>query len=643
MALPMSNLKNILRFGWPYLRRYRSRLVAGVLLGLFFALTNGLILQAASLVMDRLRSPSEQSIALRDLQMKAEVEEAEKSTRLAALPSGSRQMADTWKIWKQRQKVWRKQTLNGLDRWLPMAGRKMDQNQMVGVLLIFPLLMGLRGYTGYLSSYCLGWVSERVINDLQVDVLKKLHSLSLDYFNKSQLGDLTTRVQSDTAWLQRALNLGLSDLVKEPSTVLVIFVILLWLDLKMTLFVLLVMPICLIPVIVLGRKIRHAAKRGVETKVSQSSQLLEVLAGIRVVKAFGLEAHQTERFREHAQDLVRFGMKGVKAKELVNPIIETITALIFGVLLVFLFRNGRSPEQIIIFVGGLVAAFTPLKKIAGLHVLFAQSSAGVNRLAQILDEQPTVREPAQPLMLPAFQRAIAFEGVSFGYGDKPVLRNVTLQIPAGQRVGIAGESGSGKSTLLNLLFRFYDPTQGRICLDGADLRSIRTGDLRHEMALVSQEIVLFDQSIAENIACGKLHATREEIVVAAKAAFAHDFIQALPRGYDTRIGERGVTLSGGQRQRLAIARAFVRNAPILVLDEATASLDSQSESEVQASIDALAERRTVICVAHRLSTLAKMDRVLVLEKGLVVEDGTFAGLLQSNGRFAAMARKQGMA
>lgn len=258
-----------------------------------------------------------------------------------------------------------------------------------------------------------------------------------------------------------------------------------------------------------------------------------------------------------------------------------------------------------------------------------------------MSSPPFVSRP-QPVMLPAFQKSISFEGVSFGYGDKLVLRNVTLTIPAGQRVGIAGESGSGKSTLLNLLFRFYDPTQGRICLDGLDLRSIRTGDLRHEMALVSQEIVLFDQSVAENIACGKLRATREEIEAAAKAAFAHDFIKALPQGYDTRVGERGVTLSGGQRQRLAIARAFVRNAPILVLDEATASLDSQSESEVQASIDALAQRRTVICVAHRLSTLANMDRVLVLEKGVVVEDGTFAGLIEKNGRFAAMARKQGM-
>jgi subfamily B ATP-binding cassette protein MsbA len=379
----------------------------------------------------------------------------------------------------------------------------------------------------------------------------------------------------------------------------------------------------------------------VETKVSQSSLLLEVLGGIRVVKAFNLETRQTERFAEHARDLVRYGMKGVQAKELVNPIIETLAALVTGVLVVLLFRSGKTTEQMLAFPLGLGLAITPLKKIAGLHVLFEQSSAGVRRLAEILDERPTVREPQNPVTIRPFAESIRFDGVSFAYANQPVLRDVNLVIPRGQRVGVAGESGSGKSTLLNLLFRFYDPTQGSILLDGVDLRQIGTTDLRMQMALVSQEIVLFDQTVAENIACGRLGASRAEIEAAARAAFAHDFITALPHGYDTRIGERGVTLSGGQRQRLAIARAFVRNAPILVLDEATASLDSQSEAEVQASIDALAERRTVICVAHRLSTLANMDRIVVLERGVVVEDGSFDQLLKANGRFAAMARKQG--
>jgi subfamily B ATP-binding cassette protein MsbA len=265
----------------------------------------------------------------------------------------------------------------------------------------------------------------------------------------------------------------------------------------------------------------------------------------------------------------------------------------------------------------------------------------------MLHEQPTVRDPAQPRPVAPFARDIVFDQVTFSYrtepgAPRPVLQDLNLAIPRGFRLGLAGESGSGKTTILNLLFRFYDPTTGAIRLDGVDLREVAMADLRGQMALVSQDSVIFDQTVAANIGCGRPGATREEIEAAAKAAFAHDFIQQLPEGYDTRLGERGASLSGGQRQRLCIARAFVRNAPILVLDEATASLDSKAEAEVQAAIDRLAEHRTVICVAHRLSTLAAMDRILVLDQGRVVEQGSFQELLQAGGAFAAMAARQGI-
>jgi ABC-type multidrug transport system fused ATPase/permease subunit len=264
------------------------------------------------------------------------------------------------------------------------------------------------------------------------------------------------------------------------------------------------------------------------------------------------------------------------------------------------------------------------------------------RLAELFREEPRVKEPANPRPLGHFQSTLAFDNVSFAYADRKVLRDFTLAIPRGLKLGIAGESGSGKTTLVNLLFRFYDPTRGAVLIDGLDVREVSPRDLRRQMALVSQDVVLFDQTVAENIACGKPGATPAEVEAAAKAAFAHDFILQLPQGYDTRIGERGVTLSGGQRQRLAIARAFVRDAPILVLDEATASLDSKAEAEVQAAIDRLAEHRTVICVAHRLSTLAGMDRIVVLSEGRIIEQGGFNELLAAAGAFAAMANRQGI-
>jgi ABC-type multidrug transport system fused ATPase/permease subunit len=264
----------------------------------------------------------------------------------------------------------------------------------------------------------------------------------------------------------------------------------------------------------------------------------------------------------------------------------------------------------------------------------------LDRLIALFKLEPTVREAVNPVTMGTLKKGLHFRDVSFTYGDAPVLQDVSFSLARGQKLGLAGESGSGKSSLLNLLFRFYDPTSGRIEIDGVPITSLSIADLRRHLALVSQEVLLFNATVAENIGYGKIGATREEIIAAAREAYAHEFIEALPNGYDTPLGERGLRLSGGQRQRIAIARAFVRNAPILVLDEATASLDSQAEAEVQKAIDHLAEHRTVICVAHRLSTLRSMDQILVLDKGRMVEQGGFEQLLAKGGIFTAMAARQ---
>jgi len=297
-------------------------------------------------------------------------------------------------------------------------------------------------------------------------------------------------------------------------------------------------------------------------------------------------------------------------------------------------------DTITSFIAALFVFSGSVKKLSGIGFYFTQLALALERLMALFKLQPTVREIENPVPLPDFTRSLEFRDVCFSYGESPVLDHISFTLLRGQRLGLAGESGSGKSSLINLVFRFYDPTAGQVEIDGIPVPQLRMADLRQQLAFVSQDILLFNATVAENIAAGKIGATREEVITAAREAHAHDFITALPEGYDTPLGERGQRLSGGQRQRIAIARAFVRNAPILVLDEATASLDSQSEAEVQKAIDHLAENRTVICVAHRLSTLRSMDTILVLEKGRIIEQGSFDQLLAQRGVFTAMAARQ---
>lgn len=653
---------SILRFGQPYLKRYWPRFVAGILLGVLFGLSNASFVWATKTLFKRLApQPASSEIVITNpgdaplrwtatgtntliepprgtLSGKAsttltvKAKPPKKDAPSLSSKTGIAEKAEEVQEWMEE----------GVDSWLPLRGRKIDWRQMVGGFLLLPVLVGIRSFVGYLSSYCMNWVSERMMNDLRYDVLAKLYQLSLDFFNRSTMGDLLTRINTDTSVLHKTMTNGLSDIVKEPFTILAVFIALCMVNLKLTLVAVVFLPICIIPLIILGKKVRRAVKASLSANISQSSLLVEAITSIRVVKAFGLEAESLARFKEYCKQIIHHDMKSVQARELVNPLVETISMLGLGLLIVVIFASGTTLDDLAGFLTGVVIMFAPVKKLAGVHVLFQQASVGIERLQHIFAEQPTVKELADGKQLPGFTKGICFENVTFAYEDKDVIHSLDLTIPRGTKLGIAGESGSGKSTLLNLTFRFYDTTGGAVLIDGHNVRDLSILSLREQMALVSQEVVIFDQSVADNIACGKKGATREEVIAAAKAAYAHDFIMALANGYDTRLGERGVTLSGGQRARVCIARAFVRNAPILVLDEATGNLDPRVEGEVQAAIDRLEENRTVICVAHRLATLASMDRIIVMDQGRIVEDGTFDGLLAQGGRFADMARRQGI-
>ncbi len=504
---------------------------------------------------------------------------------------------------------------------------------IIVVALCFPAVGLLRGAADFLATYCFRWVGHRVVMDLRNAVFFHIHDMSVSYFSKSRTGELISRTTNDTMLIERAVSTTISDLAKQPLTLIFMVVWVFVVDPKLAVISLIVFPICIVPVGIFGRRVRRYSKQAQERIADVISILQESVAGARIVKAFGMEEYEVGRFKAQTKAFFGRTMRVAKATAIVEPIIVFIASMGIALLLVYV-RSAKMPvDEFFAFVAAYFMMYEPVKKLSKIHVHIQQSSAAADRIFEVLDTASTVTDKPGASELNESISEIAFDHVRFSYGDEPVIEDVSFEVSSGDKIAFVGSSGAGKTTLVNLLPRFYDVTDGAILVNGHDLRDVTLSSLRKQIGLVTQDTFLFNDTVANNIAYGSSDAQRDAIEDAARRSYAHDFITAMPDGYDTVIGERGVRLSGGQRQRLSIARAILRNPPILILDEATSALDTESERMVQAALDELITGRTVFAIAHRLSTISNCDRIIVLDGGHVAETGTHAELLAMGGAY----------
>lgn len=526
--------------------------------------------------------------------------------------------------------------------WIEALGHLGDAIWFVPTLIIVSTVLQGIAQTG--QFFLLGRMAQSILVALRRDAFNAMLRLSPKFYNTTAHGDLLSRLTSDAQQVEQLVFYGLAPLLRDSLGVVALLVLCFVMDVKLALFTFIVVPLAVLPIVRFARWLKRVSRRGQAAQGAINAVAYEALAGIRVVQAFGAEAHEAERLEKAARTyygemLVSYFIRAVR-----TPTMETLGLSALAILLAYLAHEVRTaradPAHFISFFVAIVLMYDPLKKLGNTSDYLAAGSAAAERIFEIIDTVPDVRDRDGAQTLPQFTDAVRFEDVSFDYIGTPVLQNVSLAVPKGEMIALVGPSGSGKTTMANLLPRFYDVTQGRVAIDGHDVRDITLASLRAQVSVVSQDTFLFNNSVEANIAYGSPNATAEQVRAAAKAAYADEFIQRLPQGYGTVIGERGVTLSGGQRQRLAIARALLRDAPLLVLDEATSALDVESERYVQEALDVLMRGRTSLVIAHRLSTVRRASLICVLKDGVIVEQGTHDVLIQRGGEYARLYAMQ---
>ena len=561
-----------------YLKPYRARFAFGVLMGVLFALLNGSIPLLVKYVGD------------------------------AVFPGGASQEAI------------REAAMTG-------TGGKVDT--VLWACLLVPAIMILRGFFSFMNSYQMSWVSLRILNDIRAKLFASIVSQSMEFFDKARAGKLMSRVMNDTAVAQSTLSQISVNIFKQPVALVAGVVAVMVIDWKFSIITLVLFPICIIPVAMFGRKVRKAGEAEEKLAGEMNVILQETFSGIRLIKSYAEEKLMIRLFEKATAKQFRNSLRVRRSTELTSPLVEVVAAAGVGLALFYVYAAQLTAAKFLALMAGIFLLYEPIKSLSRIHMQLQKCLSATTNIFELMRRPPAIVDAPGARKLDHCRGEIVYEDVEFSYGPQsPALRGVSLRIQPGQRVALVGASGSGKSTMLSLALRFYDPQGGCVRLDGHDLRSLQIDSLRKHIGIVTQDTFLFHDTIYNNILFGRPDATKEEVEEAARQAYAHDFIVAQPQGYESVVGDKGCMLSGGQQQRLSIARALLKNAPVLLLDEATSALDSESERMIQSALERLSAGKTVVAIAHRLSTVLNSDRIVVMSAGRIAAAGTHAELLE---------------
>ncbi len=511
--------------------------------------------------------------------------------------------------------------------------------------LVVLVIFFLKGIFYYLYTFLLEQVGQSVIRDFRVQIFNHIHRQSLSFFNTMPTGTLMSRIINDVSLLQQAVSNALVGSVRDFFQVVILLGVVFFMNWRLAMVSFIVLPIAAYPIVKFGKLFRRLSTRTQEEVAGVSNILHETITGSRIVKAFTRESYEGERFLRQVGKLFSLTLKDAKYRCLQHPLMEFIGG---GAIALIIWFGGKeviagtaTPGTFFAFLTALIAAYEPVKGVTRINSTIQQGMAAASRVFAILDVEPEIGDRPGAYPLPPFSKEIVFKDLTFRYDDQTaVLSNINIRVPAGEALAIVGPSGGGKTTFTNLIPRFLEIREGSITIDAIDIRDVTVASLRRQIAMVTQQTILFNDTVRNNIAYGDLQASDEAIREAARAAYALDFILALPQGFDTIIGEGGARLSGGERQRLSIARAILKNAPILILDEATSALDSESEREVQKALDNLMKDRTTFVIAHRLSTIKNATRIIVIKDGVIVEEGTHDSLMARHGEYEQLYTMQ---